>query len=67
MSSDLDVARGVYAASATGDIAGVLAALSPDLHWTEAEGGPHGGVAIGPNKAVSFQQYTALQLRPLQA
>jgi ketosteroid isomerase-like protein len=38
----------VYEAFAAGDIHGVLAVLSPDVHWTEAEGGPYGGVFAGP-------------------
>jgi len=49
MSSNLDVIRGLYQAFAAGDIPAVLAALSPDVRWTEAEGGPYGGVSIGPN------------------
>lgn len=32
-----------------GDIPSVLAALSSNVRWTEAEGGPYGGVSIGPN------------------
>ena len=49
MSSNLDVVRSVYRAFAVGDIPAVLAALSADIHWTEAEGGPYGGVFVGPN------------------
>lgn len=49
MSSNSDVVRGVYKAFAVGDIPSVLAVLSPDIHWTEAEGGPYGGVSIGPD------------------
>lgn len=49
MSNNLDVVRGVYQAFAVGDIPSVLAALSPNVHWTEAEGGPYGGVSVGPN------------------
>lgn len=49
MSTALDVVRGLYGAFAAGDIAGVLGALAPDVHWTEAEGGPYGGVSIGPD------------------
>lgn len=51
MGSHLQIVRGVYAAFAVGDIPGVLEALAPDIHWTEAAGGPYGGVSIGP-KAV---------------
>jgi ketosteroid isomerase-like protein len=49
MSNNLDVIRSVYQAFAVGDIPAVLAALSPNVRWTEAEGGPYGGVSIGPN------------------
>lgn len=49
MSNNLDVVRGVYRAFAVGDIPSVLAALSSNVHWTEAEGGPYGDVSIGPN------------------
>jgi len=48
VSSNLDVVRGVYSAFAVGDIPSVLAALSPTIRWTEAEGGPYGGVSVGP-------------------
>lgn len=49
MNSNLDLVRGVYAAFALGDIPSVLAALAPAVRWTEAAGGPYGGVSIGPN------------------
>lgn len=49
MNSNLDLVRGVYAAFALGDIPSVLAALAPAMRWTEAAGGPYGGVSIGPN------------------
>ena len=48
MSSNLDVIRGLYGAFAKGDIPAVLAALSPAIEWTEAEGGPYGGLFHGP-------------------
>ena len=48
MNSSLDTVRGIYGAFAAGDIPGVLGALSPDIRWTEAAGGPYGGVSIGP-------------------
>lgn len=35
--SNLDVVQGMYAAFARGDIGAVLAALSPDVVWNEAE------------------------------
>ena len=49
MSSNLDVVRGVYASFAVGDIPAVLGAFAPTIEWTEAAGGPYGGVSIGPN------------------
>ena len=49
MSSNLDVVRGVYEAFAVGNIPGVLGILAPSVQWTEAAGGPYGGVSIGPN------------------
>jgi len=49
MSNNLDSVRSVYRAFAAGDIPAVLAVLSADVHWTEAEGGPYGGVSIGPD------------------
>jgi ketosteroid isomerase-like protein len=48
MNNNLDVVRSVYSAFATGDIASVLAALDPAVVWTEAAGGPYGGVSVGP-------------------
>lgn len=49
MSNNLDLVRRVYEAFAVGDIPAVLGLLSPDVHYTEAEGGPYGGVSIGPD------------------
>ena len=53
MSNELDLARGVYRAFAAGDIPGVLGVFAPDIHWTEAEGGPYGGVLIGPDAVLA--------------
>ena len=44
-----DIVKNVYAAFATGDIPTVLGFLDPAVHWTEAAGGPCGGVSIGPD------------------
>lgn len=43
MNHNTEIARGLYAAFAAGDIPSVLATLAPDVQWTEAEGGPYGG------------------------
>lgn len=48
MGTPLEVVRGLYRAFAVGDVPAVLSALAPDVHWTEAAGGPYGGVSIGP-------------------
>lgn len=53
MNENLDAVRAVYQAFAAGDIPTVLAALSPTVHWTEAEGGPYGGVSIGPEAVLA--------------
>lgn len=53
MGSNLDLVQRVYDAFAAGDIASVLAALSPTIEWTEAEGGPYGGVSIGPEAVLA--------------
>lgn len=49
MSNNLDAAHSIYKAFGEGDIPAVLAIFSSDMHWTEAEGGPYGGVFIGPD------------------
>ena len=38
----------MYGAFARGDVPTVLAAMLPDIQWTEAEGGPYGGLSVGP-------------------
>ena len=48
MNSNIDIIQGMYAAFGRGDIPTVLAGLAPDIHWIEAEGGPYGGVSVGP-------------------
>lgn len=53
MNNNLDVVRSVYEAFANGNIPGVLAAFSPEILWTEAEGGPYGGVYSGPESVLS--------------
>ena len=48
MSEHTAAVKAIYAAFAAGDIPSVLGALAPDVEWTEALGGPYGGVFIGP-------------------
>ncbi|HET9034010.1 MAG TPA: nuclear transport factor 2 family protein [Dokdonella sp.] len=52
MSTALEMIQGIYAAFAKGDIPKVLGALARDARWTEAEGGPYGGVYIGPQSVL---------------
>ena len=52
MTSNLEAVRGIYRAVSVGDIPSVLAALSSNVHWIEAEGGPYGGVSIGPDEVL---------------
>ncbi|MBS0193494.1 MAG: nuclear transport factor 2 family protein [Proteobacteria bacterium] len=49
----------LYAAFARGDIPAVLATLSPNIRWTEAEGFPYGGTYVGPD-AVLQQVFARL-------
>ncbi len=46
--SNLDAVKQVYQAFAEGDVPTVLAFLSPDIDWTEAEGFPYAGTYHGP-------------------
>lgn len=48
MSRYLEVIRSLYQAFAEGNVPSVLGALSPNVRWTEAAGGPYGGVYVGP-------------------
>lgn len=52
MSTTLEIVQGIYAAFAKGDVPRVLGALASDVRWTEAEGGPYGGVSIGPQSVL---------------
>jgi ketosteroid isomerase-like protein len=49
MAGNSDTITKVYAAFASGDVPTVLAALAPDVSWTEAEGFPYGGTYVGPD------------------
>ncbi|MFD9947745.1 nuclear transport factor 2 family protein [Nonomuraea sp. NPDC059023] len=44
---NLDAVRESYAASARGDIEGILALLAPDARWTEMAGFPYAGTYVG--------------------
>lgn len=44
----LDVVGSHYAASARGDLDGMLAVLAPDARWTEAAGSAYAGTYTGP-------------------
>lgn len=48
MKTALAFVQDLYGAFARGDVPAVLGALAPDVRWTEAAGGPYGGVSIGP-------------------
>lgn len=52
MTQNEEIARRAYAAFAAGDIGTVLSVLSPAIRWTEAAGGPYGGVYVGPQQVV---------------
>lgn len=49
MTDNLALVRSLYDSFAAGDVPGVLGTLAPDVRWTEAEGGPYGGVSVGPD------------------
>ncbi len=49
MSNALGLVQNIYRAFSQGDIPSVLGALAPTIRWTEAEGGPYGGVFVGPD------------------
>ena len=49
---NVSVLKNLYAAFARGDIPTVLGAMSPDIHWHEAEGNPYmpsGEAWVGPD------------------
>lgn len=47
MTGHSDAVTNIYAAVARGDVPSLLAALAPDISWTEAEGFPYGGTYVG--------------------
>lgn len=53
--SNADLMRGLYQSFGAGDIPTVLAAMSPDIEWREAEGNPYqmdGSPFVGPDSVV---------------
>lgn len=53
MSNPTETIRTLYGAFADGDVPTVLGALAPDARWTEAAGGPYGGVSVGPDEVLA--------------
>lgn len=55
MSDSQEIVRGIYAAFASGDVFGLLALLSPEIVWNEAEGFPYsdGNPYAGPEAVVN--------------
>jgi hypothetical protein len=53
LSQNRDLVQRVYEAFAVGDIPSVLGFLAADVHWTEAAGGPYGGVFVGPEAVLN--------------
>jgi ketosteroid isomerase-like protein len=49
MADNLETVRNIYQAFGRGDVPSVLAALAPDVSWTEAEGFPYRGTYVGPD------------------
>lgn len=46
--ANVELVQGIYDAFAEGDVPTVLAALAPEVRWTEAEGFPYAGTYTGP-------------------
>ena len=49
MTGRSDTIANLYQAFARGDVPAVLAALSPNVTWIQAEGFPYGGTYVGPD------------------
>ena len=49
MAKNVETIRGLYEAFGRGDVPSILAALAPDVSWTEAGGSPYGGTYRGPD------------------
>ena len=53
LSGNAEIMHGLYAAFANGDMPHVLGAFDQDIHWTEAEGFPYGGMYVGPEAVLT--------------
>jgi ketosteroid isomerase-like protein len=53
MSSNLELIRGTYEGSSEDNGRNLLAVLSPDVEWTEAEGFPYAGTYVGPEALIA--------------
>ncbi len=49
MTTNTERVRSLYEAFSRGDVPSVMQAFAPDIHWSEAEGFPHGGEYHGPD------------------
>lgn len=59
MMSNLDIVSAHYAASAQGNIDGMMAHVSPQVRWTEMAGFPCAGTWVGP-QAVADNVFAVL-------
>ncbi|MDF5758852.1 nuclear transport factor 2 family protein [Spongiactinospora sp. TRM90649] len=50
---NIDIIAAHYAASARGDLDGMLAPFAPGIRWTEAEGSLYAGTYVGPDAVVA--------------
>lgn len=53
MNSNLELVRGTYEGSSEENGRNLLAALSPDAQWTEAEGFPYAGTYVGADAIIA--------------
>ncbi|MDR3452402.1 MAG: nuclear transport factor 2 family protein [Rhodoferax sp.] len=52
MTTNIDVVRAHYSASALGDVGAMMADVSPQVRWTEMAGFPCAGTWVGPQEVV---------------
>jgi uncharacterized protein len=52
MSTNLELIRGTYEGPSEENGRNLLAVLSPDVEWTEAEGFPYAGTYVGPEALI---------------